>query len=144
MAHRLSTSETFLEKLALLSREYVVVTIERITNPRSGSPIGGFMDSFRYSKSIAILTAEHLIGHMGENPRKMFRPPGLHLWKLAEFFCTKKTYDSIFCPLLADYHHEYFDAHDTGGTVVLRALTTINGKSPRTPYLRGAPNLASW
>jgi hypothetical protein len=37
-------------------------------------------------------------------------PPGLHLWKLAEFFCTKKTYDSIFIPLLADFHHEYFDA----------------------------------
>jgi len=41
-------------------------------------------------------------------------PPGLDIWKLAEFLCTKKTYDSIFVPLLADFHHEYFDALSVG------------------------------
>jgi hypothetical protein len=44
----------------------------------------------------------------------VFCPPGLHLWKLAEFFCTRKTYDSVFYPLLADFHHEYFDALNAG------------------------------
>jgi hypothetical protein len=41
-------------------------------------------------------------------------PPGSHLWKFAEFFCTKKTYDSVFHPLLADFQHEYFEALKDG------------------------------
>jgi hypothetical protein len=37
--------------------------------------------------------------------KDVYLPPGLSLWKLAESFCTKKTYDSIFCPLLAEFQH---------------------------------------
>src|SRR5579863_4764551 len=41
-------------------------------------------------------------------------PPGRRLWQLAEFLCTKKTYNSIFCPLMAEFHHEYFEALNEG------------------------------
>jgi hypothetical protein len=47
---------------------------------------------------------------------KVISPPGLRLWHLAEFLCTKKTYASIFYPLLAEFQHEYFDALSTGRT----------------------------
>jgi hypothetical protein len=46
--------------------------------------------------------------------RAVLAPPGLRLWKLAEFFCTRKAYDSVFVPLLADFHHEYFECLSTG------------------------------
>jgi hypothetical protein len=45
---------------------------------------------------------------------RIFRPPGLPLWRVAKFLCTNKTYDSIFSPLLADFHHEYFEALKAG------------------------------
>jgi hypothetical protein len=45
-----------------------------------------------------------------ESLGKILAPPGCRLWNLAEFFCTKRTYGSIFIPLLAEFQHEYFDA----------------------------------
>jgi len=47
-------------------------------------------------------------------PRMLSLPPGVRFWKLAECLCTKKTYDSVFVPLLADFHHEYFECLRSG------------------------------
>jgi DNA-binding CsgD family transcriptional regulator len=54
-----------------------------------------------------------LVGHRPK-ANALFSPPGMGLWRLAEFLCTKKTYDSVFVPLLADFHHEYFEALSRG------------------------------
>jgi hypothetical protein len=54
------------------------------------------------------------IGNAQDARKKVILPPGSRLWNLADFFCTKKTYDSVFCPLLADFQYEYFEALKDG------------------------------
>ena len=70
-----------------------------------------------------VITEEHLrsaayfhdVGHGFFPPiAKIATPPGVRLWKLAEFFCTQRTYKAVFEPLLADFQHEYFEALSQG------------------------------
>jgi len=42
--------------------------------------------------------------------RLITRPPGSFLHSMAKFFCTKKTYERVVKPAIADMRHEYCEA----------------------------------
>lgn len=51
--------------------------------------------------------------------------PGQRLWKVTEFLCSKKTYASVFAPLLAEFQHEYFEALNDGRQWKARWLRVV-------------------
>jgi hypothetical protein len=46
----------------------------------------------------------------------ILEPPGAFLERVADFFCSKKTFHSIVEPQIADMQHEYFEAFSKGRT----------------------------
>ena len=61
----------------------------------------------------------------GHKHAKVSLPPDFRLWRLAEFLSTKKTYASVFRPLLADFHHEYFESLRAGSKWKARWLRVL-------------------
>ena len=47
-------------------------------------------------------------------PEGLHLPPGLSLSALAQFIYSRKIYDRVFQPILADMQHEYFEALKDG------------------------------
>lgn len=52
-------------------------------------------------------------------------PPGTYLARIAERFCTRKTYERVFEPLLTDLQYEYFHALHEGGIWKARRIRIL-------------------
>jgi len=47
---------------------------------------------------------------LGEKGRRVLRPPGFLLLRLAEFFCSPRTVTTVFQPTISDLQREYCEA----------------------------------
>ena len=73
--------------------------------------------SDQYKKARLIMGVTRLVAAWGDSGwtlrfgrNRLAKPPGFRVLTVAEFFCSPKTIDQVFEPLVSDWQEEYFAA----------------------------------
>jgi hypothetical protein len=92
-------------------------------DPRSATMIRALFAKLAWLGALPVRT----LARLGRRRSAVVRPPLALLGAIARFFCTRRTFDRVFRPVIADIVHEWFEAETAGRRMRSRYLRWVLG-----------------